>query len=237
MNNIKWIFAIIIAFITGYCFHSIINNSITAENERTIQESVAQQPKPSLQSEVVVEQSRAVEKIATKSEKTLSSNITSPLAQKEDIPKSIPKNSVGDITDKVDLQSRSNEISDTDIDKFVPAPFNESLKHHHGALREKFKEYANATTADDWSIKMQDKISDFILSNQYAKYINLEFVGCKTGLCELRLYENKSGTWSHILSEMALQDWWDIGGYSSSGNLAGAEKPDTLAWHVLLPKK
>jgi len=81
---------------------------------------------------------------------------------------------------------------------------------------------------------MQNKISDFMFSNPYAKFVNVESLICNSGLCEIRLFESKQGAFSAILTEMAMQDWWDIGGYHASGNGAGEGR---TAYHVLLPRK
>ncbi len=127
-----------------------------------------------------------------------------------------------------------NEITAEEIDRILPAPFSDSLKHTHGFLREKYKDFVANTQPNDWDTRMQNKISDFIFSNPYAKFLNVESLLCKSGLCEIRLFETKQGTFSMILSEMALQDWWDIGGYHASGNAAGDGR---TAYHVLLPRK
>lgn len=149
-------------------------------------------------------------------------------------PANTNRNSTYDGSAESATKNYPNEITPDEIDRVLPAPFNDSFKHAHGFLREKYKDFVANTQPDDWDIRMQNKITDFIFSSPYAKFLNVESLLCKSGLCEIRLFETKQGTFSMILSEMALQDWWDIGGYHASGNGTGDGR---TAYHVLLPRK
>lgn len=159
------------------------------------------------------------------------STVTAPSPQE---PASNNRNNTYDGSPESAAKNYPNEISPEEIDRVLPAPFNDSFKHTHGFLREKYKDFVANTQPNDWDVRMQNKITDFIFSSPYAKFLNVESLLCKSGLCEIRLFETKQGAFNMILSEMALQDWWDIGGYHASGN--GVSEGRT-AYHVLLPRK
>jgi hypothetical protein len=160
--------------------------------------------------------------------------ITTPDAPPVKEPAAVNRNNTYDGSAEGAAKDYPNEITAEEIDRVLPAPFNDSFKHAHGFLREKYKDFVANTLPNDWDTRMQNKISDFIFSNPYSKFINVESLMCKSGLCEIRLFETKQGTFSAILSEMALQDWWDVGGYHASGN---AVADGRTAYHVLLPRK
>lgn len=238
MKNTLWIAAIVLAFIAGYFTRGVNQDGFGKAPQTQPTQKISKADDSQISSEQLSTAAKAIFAEKEKEKDTIKTSQNQNTSESQTASTtSQAATEPAQTSDANTTNKYPNEISDVDIDKIVPAPFNESLKHHHGEVREKFKEYANASVPNDWDIRMQNKISDFVLSNPYAKNISVEFIGCKAELCELRLYENKKGVWSHIMSEMALQDWWDIGGYSASGNTANKDKPETTAWHVLLPKK
>ena len=136
-------------------------------------------------------------------------------------------------------KSKSNQspsaITDEEIDKILPPPFNQQLKNNQGDIREKYKAFANATEPQESDVDVQNKLADAISSNPYAKFLNIESLLCRENICEIRLYETKSGVWSYIQAEMHLQDWWSFGSTSASGFDTGT--PEVTGWYVLLVKK
>jgi hypothetical protein len=241
MKNILWIAAVILAFFAGYFTHGTREETSTsAEHAETTQknnqiaEPIVSEPKMS--SEQLSAAAKAV--FATK-EKTSSVAPQNQLTPEQQAANAAKKQAVLDALQNDDSTAKKypNEISDEDIDKILPAPFNKSLKNNHGDIREKYKDFAQANTPSDWDINMQHKLTDFILSRTYAKFINLDSVLCKANLCEIRLYENKKGAWGFILSEMALQDWWDIGNYGSSGMSPEKDDKRGMSYLVLLVRK
>ena len=163
-----------------------------------------------------------------------SSSTSTAATQSSSEPVSNNHNNTYDSSPESAAKNYPNEITAEEIDRVLPAPFSDSLKHTHGFLREKYKDFVANTQPNDWDTRMQNKISDFIFSNPYAKFVNIESLTCKSNLCEIRLFESKQGAFSAILTEMALQDWWDIGGYHASGN---GPSDGRTAYHVLLPRK
>ena len=123
-------------------------------------------------------------------------------------------------------------ITDEEIDKILPAPFNQQLKNNQGDIREKYKAFADAGGPQETDMDIQNKLTDTIFSNPYSKFLNIESLLCKAGVCEIRLYETKTGAWSYIQAEMQLQEWWSFSGASASGFDTG--KPEVTGWYVLL---
>jgi hypothetical protein len=108
-------------------------------------------------------------------------------------------------------------ISDEEIDKLLPEPFNNQLKHIHGGLRENYKNFADSNAPGDWDIDMKNKLSAAIYSNPNSNYIKLDSLDCRANLCEIRVYELKPNVWTNIQSGMALESWWAFGAAHATG--------------------
>lgn len=130
-----------------------------------------------------------------------------------------------------------NDISDEEIDRVIPPPFNTQLKNSHGGTREKYKDFVAASQPQNWDVNMQNKISDSILSSPYAKFITMDSLLCKANICEIRLYETKDNVWSLILAEMALRDWWEIGNYDSYGFATELDSKQITGYYILLTRR
>lgn len=123
-------------------------------------------------------------------------------------------------------------LTDEQIDKLVPPPFNKFLKGHDAALLEKYRKFSAQENPSSQDGDILNKISDAIASNPYSKFLNIESFQCKANLCEIRLYESKRGVWSYIQAEMSLQDWWKF--HSSHATGFPSEKENINGWYVLL---
>lgn len=230
MKNIFWITTIILAFVAGYLSHGInpaATTSIVLPKAEQMANNAASNAIP-VPLSTVKEPATPVTKQTKAAESEVAKNAAKQAAlemlEASDDPKQAAK-------------KFPNEISDEEVDKIVPAPFNKSLKSTHGELREKYKKFAETNTPNDWDINIQNKLTDFILSRPHAKFINLESVICKANFCEIRLFETKNGSWQFILSEMALQDWWDFGSYGSSGLSPEEGDKRGTSYLVLLTRK
>ncbi|PUA27663.1 MAG: hypothetical protein B0W54_14025 [Cellvibrio sp. 79] len=102
-------------------------------------------------------------------------------------------------------------LSDEEIDKLVAAPFNDVLKKVRGPLREKYKNFAEATEQDEWDRNTQNRITDALMGNAYSKFIELDSIACRASYCEIRGRELKPQVINLMVSEMMLQDWWEMG--------------------------
>lgn len=132
---------------------------------------------------------------------------------------------------------KENIITDAEIDAIIPAPFNQQLKGIQGHFREKYKDFANAEQGDDWDVLMKGRIEDAIYSNPYGKMLTIESLVCKSGICEVRLYETKYGAWNLVHAEMQLQTWWEFGSIHSSGFSTQLNGVDVIGHYVLIDRK
>lgn len=220
MNVLKWVLVIIIAYSAGYFSHFTDANKVVAET------SFASGSCPPLldsfdEAKAAQQEDREqVKQLArTKPESNVSS---SSVNGQEKVAQNLPDQSQQGqaenphATPSIDhnqpqaSQVKSN-ISDEEIDQLLPAPYNDALKRSNGPLREKYKSFAEATEQNDWDINTQNRLTDALLGNQYSKFIELESLKCRVDYCEVRGRESKPNVFSLIMSEMMLQDWWQMG--------------------------
>lgn len=234
MKNIFWLTAIVLAFFAGYFTHSVteipaeaVHISAPVENSSTNTPTSSEQLSTAAKAVFAEKQKQS----ASSSQAQTTSEPNTRVASVSHAANS----SVAADTNNAAANKYPNEISDEEIDKLIPTPFNQSLKNNHGKLREKYKDFAATNQQQDWDINTQNKLSDAILSNPYAKFLTIESLQCRANLCEIRLYESKNGVWSLIQSEMRLQDWWDFGTSSSSG--FNTNTPSVIGYYVLLQRR
>ena len=239
MKNLYWTIALLLAFTAGYFTRAVTLQETTNNSRVGLPASLTAKNKDSNTYSEKIDPT--VKTAFTGKEKNSNPNLNQPVLEKQ-ITKLVPtppspkNNSVSDTDTLVATENKyPNEISDEEIDKAIPTPFNQSLKNRHGEVREKYKAFVAASEQSDWDKNMQNKLSDAILGHPYAKFIDLELLQCKVDFCEIRLYETREGAWSLIMAEMRLQDWWDIGGSSASG--FATDTPSKMGWHVLLPRR
>ncbi len=242
MKNIYWLAAIVLAFFAGYFTHSATETSpeTLSETAQVSPTLAAPVETSSTNTPVSSEQLSAAAKavFAEKQKQSASSSQAQTTSEPNTGVASAShaaNSSVAADTNNTAANKYPNEISDEDIDKVIPAPFNQSLKNRHGDLREKYKDFAATNQQQDWDRNIQNKLTDAILSSPYEKFLNIESLQCKANLCEIRLYETKNGVWSLIQAEMRLQDWWDFGTSSSSG--FNTNTPSVLGYYVLLQRR
>lgn len=107
---------------------------------------------------------------------------------------------------------------DTDtIDRLVSAPFNQIVKEQlvGEGDKERFKRFANATDSDEWDIAMENHLYDGIISHALAKFISVQSIKCRAGICELQIYEDSNEAWSKIIADLGEQSWWDFQSFST----------------------
>lgn len=238
MKNIFWLTAIVLAFVAGYFTHSVTETPAAIDPiAPTTMNSVENSSTNALpSSEQLSEAAKAVfsEKQKLTAKPSTHQTASESMTERAQAPQLPSKSQAADVGDSA-AKKYPNEISDEEIDKLIPAPFNQSLKNNHSPLREKYKDFAATNQQQDWDRNTQNKLTDAILSNPYAKFLTIESLQCKANLCEIRLYETKNGVWSLIQSEMRLQDWWDFGTSSSSG--FNTNTPSVLGYYVLLQRR
>lgn len=135
-------------------------------------------------------------------------SLEKPAAQQYAEPQSSPSNK--------DSQSPML-LTDVEIDSLVPEPFNRLLKGLHGNTREEYSRFARQEFPNDVDIEIYNRLSDGISANPYAKFLNIDSLQCKAGLCEIRVYETKPEVWNYVMAEMRLQNWWKFDSVSVFG--------------------
>jgi hypothetical protein len=213
MKNLLWIATVFLAFAAGYFTHGA-NQEAPSAATKTIQ-PIDTAIDPQVSREQLSAAAKAVfaakEKVAPKTQQT-----QNPLERPTEsavTPQTATAPSPAQAVDAKNPTEKKypNEISDEDIDKILPAPFNSSLKNVHGSLREKYKDFSETEKQDPWDVNMQNKITDYLMGNAYSKFLTVEAVNCKINFCEIRAIELKAGVSNLMFSEMSMQDWWDIG--------------------------
>ncbi len=108
-----------------------------------------------------------------------------------EIPETTPnKNTSDNLSGKSKLKfSQRTEISDESIDELVPKPFNNSVKHLQPDIKEKFSRYLSTENQNDSDIQAERFLNDALNQGQLAGIAEVNFIGCKAGLCEVRLFE------------------------------------------------
>lgn len=223
MNILKWVAVIVIAFFVGYFSRSpesvvtpeVIGDCLRLDAFKEVQSALQEDQARVNRLESAATESKASSSKMNRQEKVVEPPVPDQLGQGQaENPIATP---YVDPSQSQTSQVKSN-ISDEEIDKLVPAPYNESLKRSNGPLREKYKEFVNSDHQEEWDRNTQNRITDALLGNTYSKFIELESVACKVNYCEVRGRELKPGVINLIFSEMTLQDWWDMGmSHLSSG--------------------
>lgn len=102
----------------------------------------------------------------------------------------------------------SNQPSDDDIDQLIPKPFNTSFKKAHPDLKTKYKDFVDPNKRpDDWDVRMQGLLRDFIMSRPMATDIIIDSLVCNANMCEVRLLENKKYLLLGLFGELMQQPW------------------------------
>ena len=216
MNIVKWVLVIVVAYVVGYFSRSpepvvapeVIADCLRLDGLKDVHSALEQDRARMQRVENAKTQSKASSSTMNKPEKVAVQQAPDQLPQGQ-TPNPIPAPYVDPYQQQA--SQTPSKISDEEIDKLVPAPYNEALKRTHGPLREKYKEFADSNQQEDWDRTTQNRITDALLGNTYSKFIELESVVCKVNFCEVRGRELKPQVINLLFSEMMLQDWWDMG--------------------------
>lgn len=222
MNILKWVLVIVVAYVARYFSHfpdaDPVSGQVSSVSEVCPQSmSASDDVDKGLQHDR--ERSQRLEKTKQEAKANSSQSKAQEKIVEQPVPDSYPKEKMGapfPLTgagfDPKDFPPvEESNITNEEIDKLVAAPFNETLKRTRGPLREKYKDFAEATEQNDWDINTQNRMTDVLLGNQYSKFIELESLICRADYCEIRGRELKPNVFGLIMSEMMLQDWWKMG--------------------------
>lgn len=85
--------------------------------------------------------------------------------------------------------TQRTEISDESIDELIPKPFNNRVKHLTPELKSKYANYLLTENQNDADKRAENFLNDALNHGQLAGIAEVNFIGCKAGLCEVRLIE------------------------------------------------
>lgn len=216
MNILKWVAVVVIAYVVGYFSRApepvvapeVIADCLRMDAFKEVQSALQEDQERVKRLKASATESRASSSRMNDQEKIAEQPVSDQLRQ--------PQAESSNATPYVDpnqqqaSQATSN-ISNEEIDKLVPVPYNEILKRINGPIREKYKEFAESNQQEDWDRNTQNRITDALLGHSYSKFIELESVTCKASLCEVRGRELKPQVINLIFAELQLQEWWDMG--------------------------
>jgi hypothetical protein len=216
MNILKWVAVIVIAYAVGYFSRSpepvvapeVIADCLRLDAFKEVQSALQEGQERVERLKVAATASKASSSKMNEQEKVAEQPVQDQLQQGQT--KSPVAPPYVDPNQSQASQATSN-ISDEEIDKLVPVPYNEILKRMKGPIREKYKEFAESNQQEDWDRNTQNRIADALLGHSYSKFIELESVTCKASLCEVRGRELKPQVINLIFAELQLQEWWDMG--------------------------
>ena len=209
LNKIVMAVAFFLVFFAGYFTHSLFETNSAAKKELN---KISSQINQDTHIRELVPESRVSNSSGLSKEQIASVQVLSKAAGGQNFSSATRmENRSGSLVESRPESNSPKEISDEEIDKELPEPFNSQLKHIHGALREKYKSFADSNAPLDWDVDKKNKLSAAIYSNPNSNYIKLDSLECRANLCEIRVYELKRGAWLNIQSGMALESWWDFG--------------------------
>lgn len=112
---------------------------------------------------------------------------------------------------KVKFTQRT-ELSDESIDALVPKPFNGHVKLMQADIKNKFANYLQSETQNDSDTRAQQFLNDAINRGQLAGIAEVNFIGCKASLCEVRLFERTPNETMPLITKqlMPYHDYFQV---------------------------
>lgn len=194
MHNGKWLGSLFLAFLAGYFAHlfSIDNNAeATSDPHESFTSSSTPPSNPALVHTPTKNYWVAASSVQHSTQ--TSSQSSTHLA----------------VRSAASSNKTSIAVSDQTAEKTLPKPFDDLFTQMDEPLRDKYKAYADNETnhKDDWDLRMQSQITDFILSRPAATDIKIELVNCNLNMCEIRLQEQKRFLLMATFAELLQEPW------------------------------
>lgn len=241
MRNKIWLAALVVAFAAGFGTHAIISAPDSSIHPQAQLPNSAQlsNSQDNILNTVDIELPDDSSQINNPEKYSAS---TSSKNQSSHSGTSVPSSSssIAAIADTATDASSSatstppNQLSDEEIDQKIPKPFNASFKKAHPTLKEKYKDFLDTDHhhKDDWDIRTQGLLTDFVLSRPLATDITIESISCNANMCEMRLFEQKKFLLLSLFGELMQQPW-----LSNQVNGNVDFNPDHSACYILLMRK
>lgn len=112
-----------------------------------------------------------------------------------------------------------SQVSEEEVVQHLSAPFDSVILNARGSMVDKFRQLHEESEDHEWSIIMEQHISDFFVTHDFANKVKLDAVTCKQTICEIRGFEFENEAWGRVMSDMRNQSWWNfVSSHSTTQN-------------------
>lgn len=119
-------------------------------------------------------------------------------------------NKLNEVQNTISAMKSNGEWSDAEIDEVYPAPFSDFMKKAPGAYKEEYHDFQFEPVNEEWALKLETHIRDFIQLNEYGHLVEISVLDCKSYRCQLGLVVNEpeKKIWKRIFDQMTLEPWF-----------------------------
>lgn len=112
-----------------------------------------------------------------------------------------------------------SQVTEEEVAQHLSAPFDSVIIEARGSMVDKFRQLHEESEDHEWSIIMEQHISDFFVTHDFADKVKLDAVTCKQTICEIRGFEFENEAWGRVMSDMRNQSWWNfVSSHSTTQN-------------------
>lgn len=112
-----------------------------------------------------------------------------------------------------------SQVTEEEVAQHLSAPFDSVILNARGSMVDKFRQLHEESEDHEWSIIMEQHISDFFVTHDLADKVKLDAVTCKQTICEVRGFELENEAWGRVMSDMRNQSWWNfVSSHSTTQN-------------------
>lgn len=112
-----------------------------------------------------------------------------------------------------------SQVTEEEVAQHLSAPFDSVILNARGSMVDKFRQLHEESEDHEWSIIMEQHITDFFVTHDLADKVKLDAVTCKQTICEVRGFELENEAWGRVMSDMRNQSWWNfVSSHSTTQN-------------------
>ena len=111
------------------------------------------------------------------------------------------------------------QVTEEEVAQHLSAPFDSVILETKGFMADKFRQLHEEPEDHEWSIIMEQHISDFFVTHDLADKVKLVAVTCKQTICEILGFELENKAWGKVMSNIRNQSCWNfISSHSTTQN-------------------
>jgi hypothetical protein len=100
--------------------------------------------------------------------------------------------------------------------ELLPPPFDKVMTDTTGTSAQVFNKLHNANEDFAWGADMELQIRDFVVTHEFANFVELESVICRDSICEIRGFQDDNYFWSNKVSQDIFKmPFWKFNSVSS----------------------